>query len=414
MIHFIAYFHWNEILSRLLLVQRTFYRVLVSYIVMSRNMVSPKHVGNAESFGECGEFWGVFGKEHEHVSSSSFDEVLACKGASPMKPIASEKDLVVFLSGEVEKENSSQRNSSLQLDPLQLDPVNTQRNSTKISEKTAREELKEISNAKNGDSAGKRKSYKKRKICQEVPNEEKGNANDDTRTCSKVAEKETKALDLKNGEVEAMLRELIRKQNLRRGQNNLVAQFQIRMLTLIFNDSENEKLRCCIEDQNAKHAEEVKEAKSKVAEAVDKEKGLRKKLQFETINGIMLKVTPHQMEKHNALLAKLKSEVVQAHDEVHFQKKCGSDAMRIKPEFVDNDGKVFWKLKSYNDESNILLQDVKMQDETASSSEEKWFVYGPEKKEEVDKYIHSKVNKWIAFVVLDVVHGIGKLAFFVF
>ncbi|XP_027925245.1 uncharacterized protein LOC114182554 [Vigna unguiculata] len=92
---------------------------------MSRNMVSPKHVGNAESFGECGEFWGVFGKEHEHVSSSSFDEVLACKGASPMKPIASEKDLVVFLSGEVEKENSSQRNSSLQLDPLQLDPVNT-------------------------------------------------------------------------------------------------------------------------------------------------------------------------------------------------------------------------------------------------------------------------------------------------
>jgi len=34
--------------------------------------------------------------------------------------------------------------------------------------------------------------------------------------------------------------------------------------------------------------------------------------------------------------------------------------------------------------------DVKMQDETASSSEEKWFVYGPEKKEEVDKYIHSR------------------------
>jgi len=31
-----------------------------------------------------------------------------------------------------------------------------------------------------------------------------------------------------------------------------------------------------------------------------------------------------------------------------------------------------------------------MQDETASSFEEKWFVYGPEKKEEVDKYIHSR------------------------
>jgi len=31
---------------------------------------------------------------------------------------------------------------------------------------------------------------------------------------------------------------------------------------------------------------------------------------------MFLKVTPLQMEKHNVILAKLKSEVVQAHDEV--------------------------------------------------------------------------------------------------
>jgi len=37
-------------------------------------------------------------------------------------------------------------------------------------------------------------------------------------------------------------------------------------------------------------------------------------------------------------------------------KKRGSDATRIKPKFLDNDGKVFWKLKSYNDESIVLLQ----------------------------------------------------------
>lgn len=36
--------------------------------------------------------------------------------------------------------------------------------------------------------------------------------------------------------------------------------------------------------------------------------------------------------------------------------KRGSDAMRIKPEFLDNDGKVFWKFKSYNDERIVLLQ----------------------------------------------------------
>jgi len=118
------------------------------------------------------------------------------------------QDLVVFLSGEVEKENSSQTNSS-----LQLDPVNTQRNSTKISKKTAREELKEICNAKNGDNAGKKKSYKKRKICQEVPNEEKGNANDDTRACSKVAEKETKVDSNHNFCHNKILLELMLKEN---------------------------------------------------------------------------------------------------------------------------------------------------------------------------------------------------------
>jgi len=48
------------------------------------------------------------------------------------------------------------------------------------------------------------------------------------------------ALDLKKGEAEAILRELVRKQNLRRGQNTLAVQFQIRMLTLILADSENE------------------------------------------------------------------------------------------------------------------------------------------------------------------------------
>ena len=39
-------------------------------------------------------------------------------------------------------------------------------------------------------------------------------------------------------------------------------------------------------------------------------------MQNETVKAIMLKVTPHRMEEHNALLAKLKSEVVQAHDKV--------------------------------------------------------------------------------------------------
>ncbi|QCD93247.1 hypothetical protein DEO72_LG5g1319 [Vigna unguiculata] len=80
------------------------------------------------------------------------------------------------------------------------------------------------------------------------------------------------------------------------------------------------------------------------------------------------------MEKHNVILAKLKSEVVQAHDEVLKLKGAVPKVMRHL--------KAFFFCKQYGY--------VKMQDETASSFEEKWFVYGPEKKEEVDKYIHSR------------------------
>lgn len=36
--------------------------------------------------------------------------------------------------------------------------------------------------------------------------------------------------------------------------------------------------------------------------------------------------------------------------------KHSSDAMRIEPEFLDNNGQVFWKLKSYNSECAVLLQ----------------------------------------------------------
>jgi len=97
------------------------------------------------------------------------------------------QELVVFLSGEMGKENSSERNST-----LKLDPINTQKTSTKLSKKTKREELKEISNGNDGDGAGKKKSHKRRKICKEVPNEEKGNTNTGTEVCNKVSEKETK------------------------------------------------------------------------------------------------------------------------------------------------------------------------------------------------------------------------------
>ncbi|KAG4383266.1 hypothetical protein AAZX31_13G033500 [Glycine max] len=553
-------------------------------------------------------------EKQKRVNKSSSDKVPVSKAVSPMKQIASDKELVVLLSGEIGKENSSDG---------KLDPVISQKASTKKSKKTKREELKEISNENNVESAGKKKSLKRPKICK-VPSEEaKGKANDETKVCNGVSKKETKvdrkhdtahilmdspeaqaandlllfgkyakgnpfsevqpqmhknpdtifedpandpivpvtvapkhylfnskhpdmkhmhgenwnntvlvdgnagakfqvgiatfpsigmnlvvekieeeiplppgtelteildtelppedvgnalqllefcrvfgkALDLKKGEAEAILRELVRKQNLRRGQNTLVVQFQIRVLTLILTDSGNEspslttsngnnswlkpledliagsdhilkdfpldwlqegvggyynldlskkltllnflcdealitdKLRSCIEDQNSRHAEEVKEAKNKIAAAKEKEKGLRQKLQNEMVKAVLSNAAPLRMEKHDALLKMMKSEVAQAHAVVLKLKgtipkgKHSSDAMRIEPACLDNNGQVFWKLKSYNSECAVLLQDIKIKDETATAPAEKWFVYGPEKKDEVDKYISSRAKR---------------------
>ncbi|XP_040368242.1 uncharacterized protein LOC112193539 [Rosa chinensis] len=52
----------------------------------------------------------------------------------------------------------------------------------------------------------------------------------------------------------------------------------------------------------------------------------------------------------------------------------------------DADGCAFWK--SYGDGDDVLLQDVGTRD-PFTSSDEKWYQYGAEKKEAVEKYCSS-------------------------
>ncbi|MCI02729.1 zinc-finger of monoamine-oxidase A repressor R1, partial [Trifolium medium] len=190
------------------------------------------------------------------------------------------------------------------------------------------------------------------------------------------------ALDVKKGEAGAILRALIRKQNLRRGQNTLVVEFQIKLLTLILSESETEsssltasngknswlkvledlitesdlglkefaldwlnkgisgyndldiskklillnficdealgtmKLRSCIDDQNAKIAEEKKAAKSKVAEAKEKERNLKQKLQDEMAKAVISNGTSLSISEYDTLVSKIKSEAAKAHTEL--------------------------------------------------------------------------------------------------
>ncbi|XP_039683075.1 uncharacterized protein [Medicago truncatula] len=275
-----------------------------------------------------------------------------------------------------------------------------------------------------------------------------------------------KPLDLKKGEAGAILRALLRKQNLRRGQNALVVEFQIKLLTLIVSDSDNEsssltagngknswlkvledlitesgaalkdfpadwlnkgisgyndldlpkklillnficdealgtmKLRSYIDDQNAILAEEMKAAKSKVAEAKEKEKSLKQKLQDEMAKAAISNGTNLSISEYDALVSKIKIEAAKAHSELLEAKgtipkrnQC-CDAVRIEPEYLDNSGNAFWKLKSYNGEYAFLLQDVKIHDEDVVEVDEKWFVYGAEQKDEVTKYISSR-RDWL-------------------
>ncbi|XP_062001376.1 uncharacterized protein LOC133718537 [Rosa rugosa] len=54
----------------------------------------------------------------------------------------------------------------------------------------------------------------------------------------------------------------------------------------------------------------------------------------------------------------------------------------------DADGCAFWRLTSYGDGDDVLLQDVGTRD-PFTSSDEKWYQYGAEKKEAVKKYCSS-------------------------
>ncbi|CAI8594140.1 unnamed protein product [Vicia faba] len=278
-----------------------------------------------------------------------------------------------------------------------------------------------------------------------------------------------KALDLKKGEAGAILRTLIRKRNLRCGQNTLVVEFQIKLLTLIASESDIEsssltagdgkrswlivlkdlitetglkefpldllnkgisgyndldlskklillnficdealgtkKLRSYIEDQNAILAEEKKAARSKVAEAKEKERSLKQKLQDEMAKAIIQNGATFSILEYDALLSKIKGEAAKAHTELLEVKgtipkgnQC-CDAVRIEPEYLDNTGKTFWKFRSCNDEYAFLLRDIKIEGgDSAVKVDEKWFVYGDEQKDVVNKYISSR-RSWFPKVV---------------
>ncbi|KAL5581974.1 hypothetical protein UlMin_014416 [Ulmus minor] len=154
------------------------------------------------------------------------------------------------------------------------------------------------------------------------------------------------------------------------------------------------ELRNFIDDENLKFVEKEKEAKEKVAAAKSKEKLLKRKLQDEVAQAILVNNgAPLSISEHEALVSQIKRDAAQAHEEIlkaagalPKRKKC--DAVRTEPKFLDAEGHVFWKLRccSGNDQ-DMLLQDIGTLDR--DTPVEKWSVYASEQKQDIDKYISS-------------------------
>ncbi|KAJ7971202.1 Zinc-finger domain of monoamine-oxidase A repressor R1 protein [Quillaja saponaria] len=132
-----------------------------------------------------------------------------------------------------------------------------------------------------------------------------------------------------------------------------------------------EKLRNFIDKENTIFLEGNKEARDKVHAAKNKKKLLKQKLQDEMAQ-------PH-------------AELLEAQKKVSKKRKT-SAALRSELVLMDANGHFFWTLKSYSAEDTILMQDMKILDGVAC--DERWFTYGAGQRAEIEKYISfSRVKR---------------------
>ncbi|KAJ0255107.1 Uncharacterized protein HA466_0099120 [Hirschfeldia incana] len=158
-----------------------------------------------------------------------------------------------------------------------------------------------------------------------------------------------------------------------------------------------------LRDCFAESVEKKKETKEKLDAAKAKEQQLNQKIEDEFSkalaenNGAGAELTikqrlaiVSQMEDESELVFAgmqnaLKMQKVQEYD----------DVLRTSPVVMDDNGLTLWKLKSYNKEPNILLQDVGSWSDVCPH--ERWFAFSPEQKPQVEKYIaRKKVKEFVS------------------
>ncbi|KAH9622722.1 hypothetical protein KSS87_018568 [Heliosperma pusillum] len=169
---------------------------------------------------------------------------------------------------------------------------------------------------------------------------------------------------------------------------------KLRLLTFLCDETlSTVLLRDCIEEQNLKFIEEGKEAKESLNAAKEKEKLVKRKLQEDIAKALMAKNgAPLTLSEHDSIVSEIKAETKRVQEEISnamgvvSKKRLRSDAARTEPIILDDDGRVYWRLKGLGDAS-LLLQDVGGIQEV--SPNDKWFSFDDDEMKIVEKYISA-------------------------
>ncbi|KAK6152892.1 hypothetical protein DH2020_012531 [Rehmannia glutinosa] len=121
----------------------------------------------------------------------------------------------------------------------------------------------------------------------------------------------------------------------------LEASEKLRLLNLLCDEVlGTEKVRNWMDDQNTKHAEKVKEAKRNVLAAKDKEKSLKQKMKDDIAKAIIARHGALSISEHDSIVSNIKRKAAQAHAELAF----------LSVDFV-----IRWHFLNLNDFAVILL-----------------------------------------------------------
>ncbi|KAL8476590.1 hypothetical protein ACS0TY_029040 [Phlomoides rotata] len=231
-----------------------------------------------------------------------------------------------------------------------------------------------------------------------------------------------KILDMKKGEAECILEDVLQSQPVLRGRSSLTVQFHMRLLSIIPTD-QGEKcttyglwfntLKKCLSESKHISNEPVVVSLEKAADyealsATEKLKVLtllcdevlgtekvRKWIDHQnTIFQEKAKEAKQELlnaKKKDTIVSCRKSEAAQAHEHslelkgLRSKGKPECDAMRIKPIVIEHSGRVYWKLNCCKDD--VVHQNVGKGNNLAL--DEKWFILDNEGKETMEKYFGS-------------------------